>query len=201
MTLIRCGSQVKIEEIREKLERADKSPRREVDQSAYRHAAVLLPLACYDGRWNLLFTRRSDTLPDHKGQVSFPGGSIEKSDPSAIEAAVRETNEEIGIKPEDINILGFLRDFPTITGYIITPVVGAIPWPYPLILAEEEVSRAFLIPVDWLADPAHQEEIDMVFPNGWEERVIHFNLFDNEKVWGATARIAVDLLRALEIIN
>lgn len=201
MILIRCGSQVSIEDIRQKLEKADKTPRREVDQTAYRRAAVLLPLACYENQWNLLFTRRSEIMPDHKGQVSFPGGSIEESDHSVIDAAIRETYEEIGIEPKDILVLGVLRDFPTITGYIITPVVGVIPWPYPLKVAEDEVSRAFLIPIDWMADPTHQEEVDMVFPNGWKEKVVHFNLYDNEKVWGATARIAVDFLRALELIK
>lgn len=201
MTLTRCGNQIGVEEIRRKLAMADKTPRREIDDTAYRNAAVLLPLACFENRWHLLFTRRSDALPEHRGQVSFPGGVIEAEDRLAEDAALRETYEEIGIQPRDIQILGRLRDFPTITGYLIKPVVGVIPWPYPLTLSTEEVSRVFLIPIEWLADPGHQEEIEMVFPNGWKEKVIHFQLYDNEKVWGATARIAVDLLKALELIK
>lgn len=198
--MVQCGSQMTIDTIREKLAQADRTPRRLVDRSQYRPAAVLLPLACYEDRWCLLFTRRTDTVQDHKGQVSFPGGAVEPGDITIADAAVRETYEEIGIQPEDIHILGQLRDFPTITGYIITPVVGVIPWPYALQLAEKEVSRAFLIPLEWMANPVHQEEVDMVFPNGWQEKVIHFKLYDNEKVWGATARIAVEFLKTLNLI-
>ena len=110
---------------------------------------------------------------------------------------MRETHEEIGIKPEDVSIIGVMRDFPTITGYLITPVVGVIPWPTVLSLAEEEVSRAFIIPIDWLANFAHHEEIEMTFPNGWKEHVIHFHLYEDEKLWGITARITLEFLNII----
>lgn len=193
----RCGQQISIDEMREKLASSDKTSRREIDGSSYRKAAVLVPLACWENQWHLLFTRRSTQVQDHKGQVSFPGGAIEAGDASVVFSALRETQEEIGINPEDVSILGVMRDFPTITGYLITPVVGVIPWPTVLSLAEEEVSRAFIIPIEWLSNFAHHEEIEMTFPNGWKERVIHFHLYEDEKLWGITARITLEFLNII----
>ena len=106
----------------------------------------------------------------------------------------------LGIQPEDVRILGRLEDFVTITNYQISPVVGRIPWPYPLQNAPEEVSRAFTIPLDWLADPANRETLTREMPEGFPaQQVIYFEAYDNEILWGASARIMLSLLEALQL--
>jgi 8-oxo-dGTP pyrophosphatase MutT (NUDIX family) len=94
-----------------------------------RRAAVLVPFLWLHEQWHLLFTRRTDTVQSHKGQVSFPGGAADAEDSSPEHTAVRETHEEIGLQPQDITILGRLQDLPTVTNYLVTPVVAHIPWP------------------------------------------------------------------------
>ena len=95
-------------------------------------AAVLIPFLKWGNEWHVLFTRRTNTLPEHSGQVAFPGGRCDPDDGDPVSTALRETQEEIGIDPEKVNILGRLRDFITVTNYIVSPFVGLIPWPYPL---------------------------------------------------------------------
>lgn len=162
-----------------------------------RAAAVLVPLVCDEGELNLLFTRRTDLVHDHKGQVAFPGGSVEPQDGSFEDTATRETYEEIGIPPSEICVLGRLSVFPTITGFLICPVVGMIPWPYDLRLSQDEVSRAFTIPLNWLADVSNREEKGMELPDGRFENVVFFRPYDGEKVWGATARITLHFLKSV----
>jgi 8-oxo-dGTP pyrophosphatase MutT (NUDIX family) len=163
-----------------------------------REAAVLVPLVCEDCELHLLFTRRTDLVHDHKGQVAFPGGSVEPQDSTLEDTALRETYEEIGIPPSEIRILGQLALFPTITGFLISPVVGMIPWPYDLRLSPQEVSRVFTIPLAWLANPSNRVEKEMVLPDGRNERVVFFNTYDGEKLWGATARITLNFLKLLD---
>ncbi len=95
-----------------------------------RKAAVLIPLLAKGEEWFVLFTRRSNTVNDHKGQVSFPGGAVEAEDDSDQAAALREANEEIGILKKQVEVLGQLEQYPSITGYLITPVVARIDWPF-----------------------------------------------------------------------
>ena len=190
----KCGS-LSVEQIRTKLAEI-KPPDRDLSHGvSLRSAAVLVPLACDHGDLHLLFTRRTDLVHDHKGQVAFPGGAVEPQDSSVVDTALRETYEEIGIPPEEICVLGHLPAFPTITGFLICPVVGMIPWPYDLHLSPQEVSRVFTVPFQWLADPANRIENEMILPGGRLEKVIFFNEFDGEKVWGATARIAMYFLK------
>lgn len=162
-----------------------------------REAAVLVPLVCEDGILHLLFTRRTDLVHDHKGQVAFPGGSVEPQDSSLEDTALRETYEEIGILPAEIRVLGMLPLFNTITGFLIRPVVGVIPWPYDLRLSTQEVSRVFTIPMAWLANPANRIERKMILSDGRNEKVVFFNTYDGETLWGATARITLNFLDIL----
>jgi len=166
----------------------------------YRAAAVLIPLVCAQDKWHLLFTRRTDMVQNHKGQVSFPGGAAEAEDTSREDTALRETCEEIGIEQGQVEILGKLWEMPTITGFSVTPVVGLIPWPTPLSLSPLEVSRVFIVPLAWLADPANREEVELTLPDGRHEKVVYFQLFEGEKIWGATARIALNFLRVIGFI-
>lgn len=162
-----------------------------------RSAAVLVPLLRQDGEWRLLFTRRAESLPNHKGQVSFPGGASEPEDASPHATALREALEEIGIQPHHVRILGELYSRPTITYFMITPVVGRIEWPYSFHLSPEEVSRVFTIPLHWLADPANREERLIQMPSGRMAHVIYYQAYDGEILWGASARITLDLLHLL----
>lgn len=168
------------------------------DPAHPRPAAVLIPFLRRDGAWHILFTRRNADLPEHSGQVAFPGGRADPGDPDPETTARREAHEEIGLAPGDVRILGRLYDFLTITNYTVTPVVGVMPWPYPLRLSPAEVSRAFTIPLDWLADPAHREERQRPLPPPFAPvPVVYFQPYDGELLWGATATFTVGLLEVL----
>ena len=163
-----------------------------------RPAAVLVPLYKENDGWYVLFTRRTDSVEDHRGQVSFPGGLIETQDESPEQAALREAEEEIGIQAEDVQILGTMASFPTITQFIISPVVGTIPWPYPLHLNPEEVAAVFGVPIVWLADPSNVEIRQWKSPISNTTIPIHyFRPYEGEVIWGATARITLCLLELL----
>ncbi len=163
-----------------------------------RPAAVLIPFLSILDEWQLLFTRRTDRVADHKGQVAFPGGSADPDDPSAEYTALREAKEEIGLHPADVRVLGRLQELPTISNYCVTPMVGVIPWPYPLRLADVEVSRAFTIPLAWLADPSHHETRARTLPGtNTSVRVIYFQIYNGELLWGVSAQITLNLLAAL----
>lgn len=163
-----------------------------------RPAAVLVPLYRAEGSWHVLYTRRTDSLEDHRGQVSFPGGRIEPEDSGPAEAALREAGEEIGIQPQDVQILGELDPLMTVTQFLIAPVVGTLPWPYPLRPNPAEVANAFGVPLRWLADPENlqMKERKPIAP-GPSIPVYYFKPFKGEVIWGATARITLNLLGLL----
>ena len=162
-------------------------------------AAVLIPLYQEHGDWKLLFTRRTDSVDVHAGQVSFPGGQIEDSDVSIVATALREAQEEIGLNPEDVETLGQLNPLFTVTQFLITPVVGVIPWPYPLQTNPAEVARTFGVPIRWLADPSNLEVKDRepMVP-GRSLQIYYFKEFEGETIWGVTAWITVNLLQMLD---
>jgi 8-oxo-dGTP pyrophosphatase MutT (NUDIX family) len=163
-------------------------------------AAVLIPLLREDAAWHILLTRRRDDLPEHSGQVAFPGGRADPGDTSPENTALREAWEEIGLHPDDVHILGRLGLYRTITNYLVTPVVGVISWPYALQLEIREVSRAFTIPLEWLVDPSHHEERLRPLPKpNPPVKVIYFDKFDGELLWGASARLTLALIRALSL--
>jgi 8-oxo-dGTP pyrophosphatase MutT (NUDIX family) len=162
-------------------------------------AAVLIPLLRSDGEWRLLFTRRNAALPEHSGQVSFPGGRADPGDISPVQTALRETQEEIGLHPNDVRILGQMRPYRTVTNYRVTPVVGIIPWPYPLRPAQDEVSRIFTIPLSWLAEEANYEVRLRELPQPHDPvRVIYYKPYDGEILWGASARMTINLIQLLK---
>jgi len=163
----------------------------------FRRAAVLIPLLCEKEKLSVLYIRRTETVQDHKGQVSFPGGAVEPEDNDIIATALRETWEEIGIPPEEIHILGCMREYHTVSKYSIVPVVGVVPWPYQLKLSREEVGRAFTIPLSWLAVPTHHVEKPYSRPDGRVDNVIFFDPFYGDLLWGITARITLNFLQIL----
>lgn len=164
-------------------------------------AAVLVPIYLQSKQWHILFTRRTATLPEHSGQVAFPGGRTDSDRESPEYTALREAEEEINLKPQDVRILGRLTEIRTISNYLVTPVVGRIPSIYDFRLAPDEVSRIFSIPLDWLADPDHYEirmrELPKPFP---PVPVIYFLPYDGELLWGVSAEITLNLLAALNLI-
>lgn len=164
-------------------------------------AAVLIPLLLDQEDWKFLFIKRTHHQNDrHSGQVAFPGGRADSSDPALQYTALREAEEEIGLNPDDVEILGQSCPITTVTDYEVTPFVGILPWPYPLKLSKIEVEKTILIPIDWLTDPKnHQVKFWKPDPSAAEGiPVIFFKEYLGDILWGVTAQIVVDFL---ELIN
>lgn len=162
-------------------------------------AAVLIPLVRQGEAWHLLYIRRAHSHQDqHSGQVAFAGGKKEPEDADLKKTALREAQEEIGIRPEDVSILGTLNHHHSITRFRITPVVAKIPWPYPLTLDTQEVARTFTIPLQWLADEKNHRIEYRQLDNHQSVAVVFFDEFDGELLWGATARMTLSLVSALK---
>lgn len=162
-----------------------------------KQAAVLVPFVREADEWHLLFIKRSERENDrHSGQVAFAGGRYEETDTSLEMTALRETHEEIGVNPDDVQVLGELNHHHSISNYQITPVVGTMPWPYQLTLEVAEVAAAFTIPLRWLADPANHRVQERTIG---ESRfpVIFFEPYNGYVLWGATARMTLSLISLL----
>ena len=164
-----------------------------------RPAAVLVPLVLHEIRKDgptVLFTRRTDHLYHHPGQISFPGGGMEEGDSSAEETAVREAQEEIGLVPERIEIIGRLPDYTTGTGFRVTPVVGLLRPPIELKLDSFEVAEAFEVPLAHFLDPANHQKHAIQLKDG---RIRHFHAmpYGEYFIWGATAGMLMTLYRLL----
>jgi len=197
------------ENIRERLQQyGHEQPRPAVYPNGFfkspaRPASVLVPLFREGGEWHLLFIRRSEFEGDqHSGQVAFPGGKVDDIDLTARHAALREAEEEVGLIPEYVKILGEMADYRTISNYLVTPVVAEIDWPIKLELDTLEVSRAFSIPLNWLLDPNNHKASERKL-DGYQSliQVIHFQRYDGELLWGITAKLTLSLLSVLQLIK
>jgi 8-oxo-dGTP pyrophosphatase MutT (NUDIX family) len=164
------------------------------DETRLKCAAVLVPLVWQDEEWHLLYTRRTDKVESHKGQVSFPGGACDDGETTPEETALREAEEEIGIRPQDVKILGRLANLITITYFRVTSVVGVVKWPAVLRVEGNEVARVFTIPLGWLANPSNRWQFER---SDSKRPLIAYHPYDGELLWGATARITVDFLNIL----
>lgn len=165
-----------------------------------RRAAVFIPIMQIDHQWHILLTKRSDTLIEHRGQVAFPGGAQEMQDKDLHQTALREMQEEIGVQPQDVHVFGHLGDMPIITGYLVRPFVGEIPWPYPLNICNDEVQSVFYVPLEWLADPKNRKSEYRSYA-GREFPVVLFDHYDGYQLWGASAEMTLALLSALNTVN
>ena len=164
------------------------------EETRLKCAAVLIPLVWDDEQWHLLFTRRTDTVESHKGQVSFPGGACDEGETTPEETALREADEEIGIQPKDVKVLGRLSNLITITYFRVTPVIGVVRWPAVFRVGAHEVARIFTIPLVWLANSSNRWQFEMP---GRTRSLIAYHPYDGELLWGATARMTVDFLSVL----
>jgi len=158
-------------------------------RNSFRQASVLIPLLKDDGIHKVLFTKRTDYVEHHKGQISFPGGSVDKEDGSLVETALRESEEEIGLSREDVEILGRIDDALTIASdFIVYPFVGFIPYPYDFAINDIEVKRLITVPLDVFQPDNPTAKIYKVEAEGM---VFHTHGFEynGDLIWGATARI------------
>jgi len=186
----------RLERLRQALERR---VRRSIDIAPpLVRAGVLIPLLMRGNTLEMLFTRRTDTVLTHKGQISFPGGQQEESDAETVETALRESYEEIGLEPSRITVLGELDDvFTAVSSFVITPVVGVVDGGIDdLRLAPDEVKSVLVVPVQRLLDAdVHTTEIRHVDEQQYR---IHYYTFGDDVIWGATGRIVYQFLKAWE---
>jgi 8-oxo-dGTP pyrophosphatase MutT (NUDIX family) len=158
-----------------------------------KRSAVLIPLFIKDGEYHILFTKRTEKLKHHKGQISFPGGRLEKKDPTLLAAAMREAQEEMGIAPMDVKILGELDDFCTVSSdFCVSPFVALIPYPYPFRVNPHEIDEVIEIPLSALQDESRVRQ-EMQVKDG-KPFPVYFYQYKNHTIWGATARILKQLL-------
>jgi 8-oxo-dGTP pyrophosphatase MutT (NUDIX family) len=158
-------------------------------------AAVLVPLINRNDGLTVLFTERSRDLPDHPGQISFPGGRIERADSDAGVAALREAHEEVGLPRERVTLLGRLAEYETVTGYRVTPVVGWVEPPFDVKPDPVEVADVFEVPLDFLLEPSNQQRhFRMV---GERRRDYYAIPYGERYIWGATAAMLLIFDRTL----
>ncbi len=171
-------------------------PLESVDPSPdLRPSAVLVPLLERKGEAELLFMRRTDNMPDHAGQVSFPGGVRDAGDHDLTFTALRESKEEVGGDPARIRLVGALEAVTTLRKYHIQPFLSVWPEETYVPVSLGEVARVFRVPLRWLLDPANETEV-VVDHDGRAMRVDAW-CWDSEIIWGATRRITEDLLRRI----
>lgn len=158
-------------------------------------AAVLIPLVQRETGLTVLLTQRTAHLRDHAGQISFPGGRCEESDVTPQAAALREAQEEVGLDPAQVEIIGELPEYSTATGFTITPVVGLVTPPLNLKLDDFEVAEVFEVPFDFLMDPANHQHHAVEFQGALRE--YYAMPWEGYFIWGATAGMLVTLQRFL----
>ncbi|MEM7226815.1 MAG: CoA pyrophosphatase [Pseudomonadota bacterium] len=162
---------------------------------ALTQAAVLVPIVLRASAPTMLLTQRTDHLHDHAGQVSFPGGRVDPGDKDAADAALRETEEEVGLPRAHVELIGALDTYVTRTGFEVTPLVGLVTPPFPVAPDEFEVAEVFEVPLSLFLDPGNRETRSRVY----EGKERHFYAYHTERhlVWGATAGMIVNLVEVL----
>lgn len=161
-----------------------------------RAAAVLMPVQAQPRGLHVLLTRRSDQLRHHPGQVAFPGGKVDPGDATPLAAALRESHEEIGLLPTDVQILGAMPPHETVTGFIVTPFIGVVPPDFTPIPEFGEVDEVFAVPLAFLMNRANHRQQARV----WNGRMRPYLVmpYGPWYIWGATARMIAALAAAYE---
>lgn len=158
-------------------------------------AAVLFPIVVRDAGHTVMLTQRTAHLRDHAGQISFPGGRVEADDLSPTHTALRETEEEVGLSRERVEILGFLPEYRTGTGFRVTPVVGLVHPPFDLQPDPFEVAEVFEVPLSFLLDPANHQRHEMHYRGALRQ---YFAMpYGDYFIWGATAGMIRSLSQRL----
>lgn len=166
----------------------------ELRAKAETEAAVLIAITDRADPGVILTVRR-EHLRTHAGQVAFPGGRIDPGE-NAVRAALREAHEEILIDPSLVDVVDTIEPYRTVTGYVVTPVIGTIPPGLPLQPHEEEVADWFEAPLDYLLDPSNHRRISALFQG--QERHYYEIMWNDRRIWGATAAMIVNLARRLQ---
>ncbi len=166
-------------------------PAIEIDAPQYRRACVLLPLVPANGEWSLLFSRRSANLAAHSGQIAFPGGAVEGGE-TLEAAAIREAEEEVGIRGDAVELIGRLDDLITNSGFLVAPFVGVIRERIEYVLHEAEVVEVFEVPIDAVLDVSQPEVRYVAFRDG--RYPAYFYRYREYEIWGLTGRMLKSFL-------
>jgi len=153
----------------------------------FTRAGVLVPVFEKHGQPHFLLTKRTQDVEHHKGQISFPGGAVDEGDRDIVSTALRETQEEIGLASQQIDVVGILDDIKIPTGFIVTPVVGFVAHIPPLTLNASEVESVIETPFTFFREPGNKKVVPMA--RGGETRDVYFFSFGRHEIWGATAFI------------
>jgi 8-oxo-dGTP pyrophosphatase MutT (NUDIX family) len=166
-----------------------------VRRDGLREAAVLIPIVDRGEEASVILTKRAETLRNHSGQVAFPGGGIDQSDPSPEFAALRETREEIGLARDYIEVVGRMPDYVSGSGYRIAPVLGIVRPGFHLHINQHEVDAAFEVPLRFLMDPANHHQGSRL----WDNRTwVYYDMpYGGQRIWGVTAGIIRTLYERL----
>ncbi len=180
----RCYDVITMEKLREFLAHRQKKT---ITDPKRIPSAVLVPIYNKEGQCCILFTQRTDNVKEHKGQISFPGGARQEGE-SLLDTALRESQEEVGLSPNEVEILGELDDTATITSnFVVTPFIGVIPWPHNLKADGWETDELIEVPIAALLDKKAREDKNEVI--GGKPVTSYFYHYGDRVIWGATARI------------
>ncbi|MGC8659223.1 MAG: NUDIX hydrolase [Desulfomonilaceae bacterium] len=172
-------------------------PKKKLPEDGLITAAVLVPIFQKNGDLHVLLTKRSDMVEHHRGEISFPGGKVDPTDPDLESCALRETLEEVGILPNDVKVLAELDDFYTVaTRFHVVPFVGIIPHPYQYRISQREIAGIVDPPLNIFFDPDIRHEDTLIF-RGEPVQVTSY-LWQGHNIWGATARILKHLVELIE---
>jgi 8-oxo-dGTP pyrophosphatase MutT (NUDIX family) len=173
----------------------DLNPSETPPSAALRPAAVLVPLIDHPDGMTVLLTQRTAHLSAHAGQIAFPGGRIEEHDANVVAAALRETEEEVGLSRALISVIGRLDTYVTGTGFEITPIVGIVAPRYTLTIDPYEVAEAFEVPLSYILDNRNHNRTER--ESAGRTRVFFVLPYEGRNIWGATAGILVNLAEVL----
>lgn len=163
---------------------------RELDRPSLRASAVMVLIMEKDNEAHVLLTKRTSKVGTHKGDMSFPGGTRDEEDSDLLATALRETEEEVGIVPEDIEVLGEFDHFMSVAGFHVSTFIGIIPHPYTYTVSEDEIEACVEVPLHIFRDRKYDKKQEIEF-EGDTFNIYHY-FFNNYEIWGLTARILTD---------